>query len=212
MERRGIVIGFGIGMRFMRFTRPGERSLISMILLSREFPFLRYYFDGVMLTLRAVAEAWVASDRKHLYASSSGLGQSFSFDMLMCNYDCKEFKDTITQSLKDAASADGSTTWVFSSTYPFPLSPWDELMPDHDVVRHATRYGIPDAVQKGGLSFASFCREYLKSGGTKPECNFVQGLARARAATLMMLALPGSAYLYQYVPLTSCSRDELRDG
>jgi hypothetical protein len=77
------------------------------------------------------------------------------------------------------------------------------LIPDHDVVRHATRYGIPDAVEKGGLSFASFCREYLKSGGTKPECNFEQGLARARAATLMMLALPGSAYLYQYVPSSS---------
>jgi hypothetical protein len=77
------------------------------------------------------------------------------------------------------------------------------LIPDHDVVRHATRYGIPDAVEKGGLSFASFCREYLKSGGTKPECNFEQGLARARAATLMMLALPGSAYLYQYVHLSS---------
>ena len=74
------------------------------------------------------------------------------------------------------------------------------LIADHDVVRHATRYGIPDAVQKGVLSFASFCREYLKSGGTKPECNFEQGLARARAATLMMLALPGSVYLYQYVP------------
>jgi len=120
--------------------------------------------------------------------------------MLMCNYDCKEFRDTITQSLKDAQSADGSTTWVFSSTSPVSDPPEKtSLQLDHDVVRHATRYGIPDAVQKGGLSFASFCREYLKSGGTKPECKFEQGLARARAATLMMLALPGSAYLYQYV-------------
>jgi alpha-glucosidase len=84
-----------------------------------------------------------------------------------------------------------------------PISMNRKLIADHDVVRHATRYGIPDAVEKGGLSFASFCREYLKSGGTKPECNFEQGLARARAATLMMLALPGSAYLYQYVPLVS---------
>jgi ABC-type maltose transport system permease subunit len=33
----------------------------------------------------------------------------------MCNYICKEFRDTITQSLKDAQGADGSTTWVFSS-------------------------------------------------------------------------------------------------
>jgi hypothetical protein len=115
MEPRGIQIGFGIGMRFMRFTRLGENSLINMILLLRMSLYSRF---GSRLTSRAVAEAWVASDRKHLYASSSGLGQSFSFDMLMCNYDCKEFKDTITQSLKDAQSADGSTTWVFSSKFP----------------------------------------------------------------------------------------------
>lgn len=42
------------------------------------------------------------------------------------------------------------------------------VLSNHDVVRHVTRYG----------------------GGA-------QGLARARAATLAMLALPGSAYLYQ---------------
>ena len=42
------------------------------------------------------------------------------------------------------------------------------VLSNHDVVRHVTRYG----------------------GGTV-------GLARARAATLTMLALPGSAYLYQ---------------
>lgn len=80
-------------------------------------------------------------------------------------------------------------------------------MTDHDVVRHATRYGIPDAVQKGGLSFATFCKEYLKSGGTKPKCNFEQGLQRARAATLMMLGLPGSAYIYQCVQSASSNDD-----
>ena len=42
------------------------------------------------------------------------------------------------------------------------------VLSNHDVVRHVTRYG----------------------GGA-------QGLARARAATLAMLALPGSSYLYQ---------------
>jgi alpha-glucosidase len=42
------------------------------------------------------------------------------------------------------------------------------VLSNHDVVRHTTRYG----------------------GGT-------QGLARARAATMTMLALPGAAYLYQ---------------
>ncbi|MGW7004454.1 glycoside hydrolase family 13 protein [Streptomyces sp. NPDC054933] len=44
------------------------------------------------------------------------------------------------------------------------------VLSNHDVVRHSTRLGIGDAAR---------------------------GLRRARAATLLMLALPGSAYLYQ---------------
>ncbi|MFD8887040.1 glycoside hydrolase family 13 protein [Streptomyces erythrochromogenes] len=47
-------------------------------------------------------------------------------------------------------------------------APTTWVLSNHDVVRHVTRYG----------------------GGT-------QGLARARAAAMLMLALPGSAYLYQ---------------
>ncbi|MGW6409713.1 glycoside hydrolase family 13 protein [Streptomyces vinaceus] len=47
-------------------------------------------------------------------------------------------------------------------------APTTWVLSNHDVVRHVTRYG----------------------GGA-------QGLARARAAALLMLALPGSAYLYQ---------------
>ncbi|WP_405447059.1 glycoside hydrolase family 13 protein [Streptomyces erythrochromogenes] len=47
-------------------------------------------------------------------------------------------------------------------------APTTWVLSNHDVVRHVTRYG----------------------GGR-------QGLARARAAALLMLALPGSAYLYQ---------------
>ncbi|MGP3961535.1 glycoside hydrolase family 13 protein [Nonomuraea sp. 3N208] len=49
-----------------------------------------------------------------------------------------------------------------------PFATW--VLSNHDVVRHRTRYGTADP-------------------GT--------GLARARAALLTMLALPGSAYLYQ---------------
>nr|BFE82260.1 hypothetical protein GCM10020093_048610 [Planobispora longispora] len=46
------------------------------------------------------------------------------------------------------------------------------MLSNHDVVRHVTRYGE-------GLPYST------------------TGLARARAALLTMLALPGSAYLYQ---------------
>ena len=40
-------------------------------------------------------------------------------------------------------------------------------------------------------------RDWLLSGGTSPRLDRGLGLRRARAATLLVLALPGSAYLYQ---------------
>ena len=55
------------------------------------------------------------------------------------------------------------------------------VLSNHDVTRHATRYANPP-----GLG------TQLRTAGD-PEL----GLRRARAATLLMLALPGSAYLYQ---------------
>ncbi len=68
-----------------------------------------------MLSDSAVAEAWVASDRKHLYPSPEGLGQSFSFDMLMCDYARDAFKNTINISIADAKRSGSSTTWVLSN-------------------------------------------------------------------------------------------------
>lgn len=54
------------------------------------------------------------------------------------------------------------------------------VLSNHDVTRHATRFANPP----GGTQ--------LRTPGDR-----VLGLRRARAATLLMLALPGSAYLYQ---------------
>ncbi|MEV0844431.1 glycoside hydrolase family 13 protein [Streptomyces sp. NPDC049954] len=55
------------------------------------------------------------------------------------------------------------------------------VLSNHDVTRHRTRFGNPP-----GLG------TQIRSAGD-PEL----GLRRARAATLLMLALPGSAYVYQ---------------
>jgi alpha-glucosidase len=72
------------------------------------------------------------------------------------------------------ATADGvgaPTTWVLSN---------------HDVVRHASRLGlsVPGSRPNG-----------IGHGDEQPDEEL--GLRRARAATLLMLGLPGSAYLYQ---------------
>jgi alpha-glucosidase len=78
---------------------------------------------------------------------------------------------------------------------------------NHDVVRHATRYGLPD-----GTDLAA----WLMTDGTQPPEDISVGLNRARAATLLALALPGSTYLYQGEELglrevATIPRDQLQD-
>jgi alpha-glucosidase len=124
----------------------------------------------------AVAEAWVHPSRRSRYASPDGLGQAFNFDLLNADWTAGELLQVITDNLSDAQRQGASTTWVLSN---------------HDVVRHATRYGLPS--EDGQLS----ARTWLLTGGASPRLDRGLGLRRARAAILLMLALPGSAYLYQ---------------
>ncbi len=122
--------------------------------------------------LMMVAEAWVHPTRLPLYLRPDEYHQSFNFDFLTCGWDAEEMRGAIDRAL-DAATGVGSTpTWALSN---------------HDVVRHATRYGLPDGTP---------WRTWVLDGPhdiLDPEL----GLERARAATLLLLALPGSTYLYQ---------------
>jgi len=126
----------------------------------------------------AVAEAWVHPSRRPRYASPQGLGQAFNFDLLQANWDAGEFLRTITDNLSDAQRQGSSTTWVLSN---------------HDVIRHATRYGLPPKEDPD----ISVARQWLLSNGTSPRLDRGLGLRRARAAILLVMALPGSTYLYQ---------------
>lgn len=123
----------------------------------------------------AVAEAWVHANRRAAYASEKGLGQSFSFDLLGTPWNSKKFHDTIDYNLKASSKTGSSTTWVFSN---------------HDVIRHATRFGLSDEINKN-------LPKWFRSADRESQINFKQGLERARAATMLILALPGSTYLYQ---------------
>jgi alpha-glucosidase len=139
----------------------------------------RRVFDEYDPPRAGVAEAVVHSSRRPRYASPDGLGQAFNFDLLEANWRPEEFLRVITDSLADAQRHGASTTWVLSN---------------HDVVRHASRYGLPAEDHKESTGNA---KPWLLSNGTSPELDRPLGLRRARAASLLMLALPGSAYLYQ---------------
>ncbi|MFE5597969.1 glycoside hydrolase family 13 protein [Streptomyces coelicoflavus] len=133
----------------------------------------RKILDAYTPPRTAVAEAWVPGARRVLYARPDELGQAFNFEYLQTGWDAAELREVITGSLADARAAGASATWVLSN---------------HDVVRHATRLVLPPDTDTDA---------WLISGGRAPAVDAAAGLRRARAATLLMLALPGSAYLYQ---------------
>ena len=124
-----------------------------------------------------VAETWYPpSKRTRLYARPTELGQVFDFALLKSAWDAGEYRRTIQTCLDDHSdhlSEGGGLTWVLSS---------------HDVPRHASRLALPPGVHPDA---------WLVSHGADPRIDQQLGIARARAASLMMLALPGSAYLYQ---------------
>ncbi|QTG75824.1 glycoside hydrolase family 13 protein [Trueperella pecoris] len=132
----------------------------------------------------AVAEAWVDSSRVPRYASPSSLGQAFNFDLLEADFAADQFASIIRHNLALAERSGSSSTWVLSN---------------HDVVRHATRYGLPNPARKPGhwQPDERHGHRWLLSGGKEPALEREQGLRRARAATMLILGLPGSTYLYQ---------------
>ena len=126
------------------------------------------YPDTVM-----VAEAWVANwERLARYLRPDEFHQVFDFDFLESAWDADEFRRTIDESLEATSSVGSIPTWVLAN---------------HDLVRHATRYGLP-----AGTASKSWLLD-----GDRSELESDTGHRRARAAVLLSLALPGSVYLYQ---------------
>lgn len=144
----------------------------------------RKVFDSYSPPRTAVAEAWVERHRRPRYASPEGLGQAFEFDLLTAEFDAKAFREVVDDSLELAGISGSSSTWVLSN---------------HDVVRHATRYGLPPLVRPVGSTESEDKqgRAWILAGAPEEQLDRELGLRRARAATLFELALPGSAYLYQ---------------
>nr|WP_328823397.1 glycoside hydrolase family 13 protein [Metallococcus carri] len=118
------------------------------------------------------AEAWVEPpERLALYVRPDEFQQAFNFDFLQAPWEADELRQVIASSYAANDQVGAPTTWVLSN---------------HDVVRHASRLGLPIGTRRpNGI------------GADDPQPDAVAGLRRARAATTLMLGLPGSSYLYQ---------------
>lgn len=162
----------------MKLVTDGSHPLWDREELDEIYAEWRAVFDEYDPPRIAVAEAWVEPTRRHRYAAPTSLGQAFNFDLLRADFSAPDFRAIVDHNLESVTVTGSSNTWVFSN---------------HDVVRHATRYGLPDDGGQDGL----VGKQWLLHGGPESELDAALGLRRARAATLFMLALPGSAYLYQ---------------
>jgi alpha-glucosidase len=152
---------------------PGEHPIWDRDEVHDIYAEWRELFDSYSPPLTAVAEAWVAPERRIRYARADSLGQAFNFDLLQAEWDAEQFRSIVRENLELATESGASSTWVFSN---------------HDVVRHASRFGLPAGTT---------ATEWLLAGGDRAIEDRTLGLRRARAATLLALALPGSTYLYQ---------------
>ena len=133
----------------------------------------RAVFNTYDPPLFAVAEAWVKPHRRRRYASRDSLGQVFDLDLLVAPWDAAEYRNIIERSLDLARAADTTTTWVLSN---------------HDIVRPVTRLAVSDG---------PFQIMTVPHPADIDDAKLAVGATRAAAATLLTLALPGSAYLYQ---------------
>lgn len=119
-----------------------------------------------------VAEAWVEPlERLARYVRPGEMQQAFNFSYLSVRWDPAQIRTVIDRSLAAMGEVGATATWVLSN---------------HDVIRHASRFGLdyPGARPNGVRA-------------QDPQPDPARGLRRAMALTLQMLALPGSAYLYQ---------------
>jgi alpha-glucosidase len=119
------------------------------------------------------AEAWVEPLTKLArWVRPDEMQQAFNFSYLETLWKAPALRRVIDDSISSFAGVGAPSTWVLSN---------------HDVVRHASRLALTaENPQGAGIG--------PKSPGQPDR---VVGLRRARAATSLMLGLPGSAYLYQ---------------
>jgi alpha-glucosidase len=127
--------------------------------------------DGYPGDRALIGEVWLP-DRERFanYLRPDELHTAFNFDFLGCPWDATELRRCIDGTLAAHEPTGAPATWVLSN---------------HDVTRHVTRYGRADT----SFSFAA------KREGIPADLEL--GERRARAAALLLLALPGAAYIYQ---------------
>jgi alpha-glucosidase len=120
-----------------------------------------------------VGEVWLPdAERLARYVAPGEMNTVFNFPYLTCPWDAAALRDVIEQTMALNGPVGAPATWVMSN---------------HDVDRTVSRFGRADTAFNLGR------RRYFHNFPV----DLPLGTRRARAAALLTLALPGSAYIYQ---------------
>jgi alpha-glucosidase len=134
-----------------------------------------------------VAEAWIdAPERLARYVRSDELHTAFNFDFLLAPWESEALRDSIDAAVSAYGAVGAAPTWVLSN---------------HDTLREVSRYARPQHIR---------ALRHLHELIDLP-ADFSVGVRRARAAALLMLALPGGAYVYQGEELGLAEVEDLPD-
>lgn len=134
--------------------------------------------DSYGCDLTLVGEIWVPTVADlAAYLRPGELTQAFYFDLLTRSWDAGQFRASIDRGLAEIADSGGPVTWVLAN---------------HDVHRAVTRFGLVAPADVPGSA-----DPVVSSVRARGKVDTERGLRRARAAALLLLALPGSVYLYQ---------------
>ena len=122
----------------------------------------------------AIGESWTPfNERVFQYAKQDELGAIFDFSLEKADWDRDAYRVSIERTWKYAKTAETAPTWVLGN---------------HDVPRIASRLGVPTGTD---------IEAWVTSNGTNPPIDPASAARRARAAALVMLGLPGTAFIYQ---------------
>ncbi|MBU6348458.1 MAG: hypothetical protein KGQ38_07595 [Actinomycetales bacterium] len=128
-----------------------------------------------------VAEAWVGpAERNAMYMREDELHTGFNFPYLTAAWNGEALRRVINESLHGNFLVGAPTTWVLEN---------------HDVWRAVTRYAPLASGEEAASLDANL--DISKSANWSEPRDLVIGEKRARAGLLTMLALPGTAYIFQ---------------
>lgn len=137
-----------------------------------------------------IAEAWVSSnERLARYLRPDELHTAFQFDFLRAPWRAEVLRTVVDDAISAAATVGAPPTWVLSN---------------HDVTRTVTRFSRS---QPGHLIET----DWERGRWAEEDADHAIGRRRARAAALVQLALPGTAYIYQGEELALEEVEDLPD-